>query len=81
MSIFKIAVSRVEDNNEINNAKWSDWDDAYHILETYDLHQDSSATTAVEITFLNALIRDNGENLRIYLDAIECIEYGFSFAK
>ena len=29
------AIEGVEDNNRINDGRWSDWEDAQHVAETY----------------------------------------------
>lgn len=77
MKTFAELVDAVEDNNEINGAKWSDWEGAWHIQEVYgELHEEFSDTATA---FLCALIRDNGANVQLYLDAMDAIEYGQVF--
>jgi len=34
------AMLAVENNNQINEGKWSDWSSSYHIAETYELEND-----------------------------------------
>jgi len=34
------AMLAVENNNQINDGKWSDWSSSYHIAETYELEND-----------------------------------------
>jgi len=53
---LKQAVLAVEDNNNINDSKWSDWDDASHIADTYSI----SNLTEEEETVLNSAIESNG---------------------
>lgn len=71
---FESLVDAVRQNNRINDAKWSDWKCSKHIQETYGKLNDSHKGTAED--FLNALIRDNGENLETYKDAMHCLEFG-----
>lgn len=79
METFKSLVEAVQENNKINNAKWSDWTSAQHIQEVYgELENDYRGTAEL---FLGALIRDGGENLSTYLDAIDCLVYGYAFAR
>ena len=37
MSDLKIFVDAVEQNNDENGGSWSEWDNAKHIAEAYDL--------------------------------------------
>jgi hypothetical protein len=79
METFKSLVKAVEENNRINGAQWKDWNSASDIEKTYG--RISILYLGVTYEFLNALIRDNGENLNVYLDAMDCIEYGQPFAR
>lgn len=77
METFKSLVDAVKENNRINNAKWTDWDNAKHIQESYGELQNENKNVAE--SFLNALIRDNGKNIVTYLETMDCLEYGYSF--
>ena len=79
METFKSLVKAVEENNRINDGKWSDWSDAFHIERTYG--ELSIKERSIALEFLSALIRDNGENLEIYLDAMDCLQYGQPFKR
>ncbi len=79
METCKSLVVAVEENNRINDAKWSDWESVDFLLSVYGELQTFMLPVARE--FLNALIRDNGANLEIYLDAMDCLEYGQPFAR
>lgn len=72
-------VNAVQENNRINNAKWSDWTNAHDIFSIYGPLDYSHYEVGVQ--FLNALIRDNGENLDIYMQAFDCLEYGQPFSR
>lgn len=79
METFKSLIKAVQENNDINEAKWSDWDDAFHIESTYG--QISFKERSIALEFLSALIRDNGENLKLYLEVMDCLEYGQPFSR
>jgi len=71
---LKEAVLAVEENNKINDGKWSDWDDAQHIADTYDIELNDK-----EATILNKAIESNGKTLPTDLRAEELKELGQSF--
>ncbi len=77
METFHSLVDAVRENNRMNNARWKDWDDAKHIQDVYGELKDENK--AVEEAFLNALIRDDGKNIVIYLEAIDCLDFGYPF--
>lgn len=81
MSIFRDAIEAVEENNRINDGKWSDWEDLAHIVDTYDLEYTADAIAMATQAFIAALIRDNGEHLSLYQQCIDCLEYGYPFAR
>jgi hypothetical protein len=80
MTTFFELVAAVEENNRINDGQWhhfSEGDD--HIEQAYgNLNEDENKLVAR--AFLSALVRDNGENLQIYKDAMQCLEYGQAFS-
>lgn len=78
METFKSLVEAVKENNRINDAKWSDWASAHDIQDAYGKLEEDALKETSEL-FLNALIRDDGDNLKIYLQCIECLEMGQSF--
>jgi len=48
------AMLAVENNNQINDAKWADWSSSYHIAETYELENDDENEN--EIHFLQLIL-------------------------
>lgn len=79
MKSFKSLVAAVEENNSINDAEWSTWENAKHIESIYGQLEPTYADVARE--FLNALIRDNGENRVMYLETMDCLVYGYPFER
>lgn len=75
MATFKELVEAVQDNNNINYAQWSDWEDVGSIYDVYGPLNLGTWSMAEE-AFLKCLIRDNGENLQAYLDASCAMDYG-----
>lgn len=75
MESFQSLVCAVVENNKMNNGEWKDWDNALHIQDTYGVLKNEYKEVAE--TFLNALIRDNGGNLKEYLLAFHCLEWGY----
>lgn len=71
---LKHAVLAVEENNHINNGKWTDWEDAHAILETYGISQDDDVRAV-----LQKAIESNGYSLPADLRAAELIECGQNF--
>jgi len=69
------AVKAVEENNKINGASWADWQDADHILETYEI--DGADRDVIEI--LNRAIATNGQSLAEDLPKAERREFGQNF--
>jgi hypothetical protein len=76
---FKYLVAAVEENNRLNDAKWSNWEDRQAIEDLYGVMRGENRE--VGRAFLTALIRDNGEHLDTYLDAMCAIERGLVFSK
>lgn len=69
------AVQAVEQNNAVNGGKWSDWEDADHIIDTYCIEYDKD-TQLVFTIFLNALIRNDGDGAQHFIDALRILQYG-----
>lgn len=69
---IKKAVEAVEDNNQINDGEWSDWDDADHVAETYsvDYAGDHPGLASETAAVINRAIRTNGQSLNDDLPAI-----------
>jgi hypothetical protein len=80
MENFESLVEAVLENNRMNSSKWSDWDSALHIQEVYG-YLEENRERAVYEAFLDMLIRDNGENLETYQEAVDCMKYGYAFAR
>lgn len=74
---FRELVEGVLENNEINDGTWESWEDAQSIQSIYGELVDENKS--VYETFLNALIRDNGENLELYIQCCDALEYGFVY--
>lgn len=55
MTNFEKAINAVEENNETNNGQWSDWDDANHIADTYEIDLDEE-----ELGLIDEMIKNNG---------------------
>jgi len=81
MNTFKDIIAAVEENNRINNAQWKDWDDCEHIESVYGTLDPCNRWKDVAKAFIDVLIRDNGDNINIYLDVIDCLEYGHTFTR
>ena len=73
---LRAAIEGVEDNNRINDASWSDWDDASHICETYGIE----GLGDLEHAILNRAIESRGESLRVDLPMVERLVWGQNFA-
>ena len=69
------AIEGVEDNNRINDASWSDWEDAQHAAETYGVELCEEGVQIIE-----RAIASNGESLKIDLPAAELAVWGQNFA-
>jgi len=67
---LKAAVLAVEENNKINDGKWSNWDDAQHIAGTYEI----GALTKEESAILERAIDTDGKSLPTDLRAAELAE-------
>ena len=68
------AIEGVEDNNSINDGRWSDWVDAAHIAETYGIELCQEGIQIIE-----RAIASNGESLKIDLPAAERAVWGQNF--
>lgn len=76
MKTFNEMVEAIEENNRINNASWKDWTDMYTPEDCYGKLKGEYRHVAR--AFLHALIRDNGDNLQVYKDAYQCLEWGYT---
>lgn len=84
MATFLELVLAVEDNNEHNGGKWSDWDSVSHIEDVYgelkvdgeDRHGDSTLEKAA---MLEDAIKTNGKSLAEDLLTYERIIWGQNF--
>lgn len=78
MNTFLDMVKAVEENNKMNDAKWSDFECVEHLIDVYgDLEEEFKDVSKV---FLNSLISNNGDNAHVYIDAMDCLVYGHTFA-
>ena len=69
------AFQAVDENNRINDGKWSDWDSAYDILETYEITYESEWEDFIVLA-LNTLIRDEGRGADHYIETLRMFYYG-----
>src|SRR5690554_3235364 len=73
---LRSAIEAAEENSRINDAAWSDWTDAQHILDTYGISADCAEARAV----LDRAIRSNGASLAKDLPAVELAVWGKNFS-
>ena len=69
------AIIGVEDNNRVNGASWSDWDDSSHICEVYGVE----LVGDLEHAILNRAIESRGESLKADLPMVERLVWGQNF--
>lgn len=72
---LRAAIEGVEDNNRINDAAWSDFDDAAHVAETYD-----AELCATGSAIIDRAIASNGQSLATDLPAVERAVWGQNFS-
>lgn len=72
---LKQAVLAVEENNRINDGKWSDWSSADHVADTYEIGELSDAERAI----LENAIKSNGASIDADMNAVHNAEYGVEF--
>lgn len=82
MATLQQLIEAVEDNNSVNAASWSDWNDAGDIIECYAIAgiADGNATEQEATALLNRAIETNGESLKQDLPAFELKTWGQNFA-
>ena len=73
---LRAAIERIEDNIRANAASWSDWDDASHICEVYDIE----GLGDLECAILNRAIESRGKSLNTDLPMVERLVWGQNFA-
>ena len=69
------AIYGVEDNNRINDGRWSDWEDAQHVAETYGVELCDEGAQVID-----RAIASNGASLVEDLPAAELAVWGQNFA-
>lgn len=69
------AIEGVEDNNRINDGRWSDWEDAQHVAEAYGVELCGEGAQVIE-----RAIASNGASLVEDLPAVELAVWGQNFA-
>ncbi|MGR2662467.1 hypothetical protein ACUXVY_12835 [Chromobacterium haemolyticum] len=72
---LKEAILAVEENNKLNDAKWSDWPFATDIGEVYGIELDKE-----DIAILERAIESEGASIQADMEAAEREEYGQNFA-
>ena len=68
-------IKAVEENNEINDGRWSDWETAQDIAETYDIAIDDD-----DAKVLQDAIDTNGDSLAEDLPRLEKEIWGKNFS-
>jgi hypothetical protein len=82
MTTFLDLIDAVEENNRINDGKWSDWENAAHIQEVYGaLSYDEDIQIKAIEKMLNFLIKSNGEDVNLFIDLVDHYDYGIMFAR
>lgn len=77
---FKTIVEGVEDNNSINNARWSDWSDASDIFDVYGPLADEDISLERATAVLDRAIASDGLSLAHDLAKIQLEVQGNNFA-
>lgn len=72
---LKEAILAVEENNKLNDAKWSDWPFATDIGEVYGIELDQE-----DIAILQRAIESEGASIQADMEAAELEEYGQNFS-
>lgn len=81
MATFKELVEAVEDNNNINNAQWSDWPSPFEIEEVYgQLDEDECDLLLKAAGMLTQAILSNGKSLHKDVLTYEKAVNGQNFA-
>jgi hypothetical protein len=82
LDILKKVVSGVENNNDINDGKWSDWEWT-EILEVYDINNYfdklSKKEQKIVLNFLDKATKENGQNIIADYKKIEYKVLGFNY--
>jgi hypothetical protein len=73
---LRFLVWAVEENNQINDAKWSDWQDSTDITECYQPGKEPDQDV---LKILDRAISTNGFSLLVDLRKAEFEEYGGNF--
>ena len=82
-TLFKEILRGIEDNNDINDASYSDWTDAQHAIDTYgenftgECDADEMAHT---IKALNIIIESNGDKREQAVEQWNFAVWGQNFA-
>jgi hypothetical protein len=80
MSTLRDLISGIEENNSINNAKWSDWEDLPHIESIYGNFSDPDITRDEANSIIANAIASDGASLVADLSAMERVVMGQNFA-
>lgn len=80
MTTFKQIVEGVEENNSINDGKWSDWQSAHDIINVYGPLSDDEISEEKAMAVLNQAIQTNGQSLPDDLRALQREIWGQNFA-
>lgn len=73
--VLRQAIEGVEDNNRINDGRWSDWENSQHVAETYGVELCGEGAQIID-----RAITSNGASLAEDLPAVELAVWGQNFA-
>lgn len=83
MNLLLFFIDSVEENNELNDASWSDWESAHQIiascLKNGSVKLNQHQYHQFILDALTALIRDDGDNSDLYIQCLDALEYGCVF--
>lgn len=85
--LLKDMVSGVLDNNSMNNARWSDWEDGLHIFNTYTDDDDNDEISDEDRSFVIAALdeilesKNPDKEWREVLHKIRTETYGVEWTK
>jgi hypothetical protein len=80
MTTFKQLVDAIEENNRINDGKWSDWNGLFAAEEVYGEYADDDISREDAEHVVESAIASNGETLADDLRALEMKVMGQNFA-
>lgn len=68
-------IRAIEENNCMNDASWSDWQDEFHVQDIYgQIEYNDAELNKIAARFLKAIIKLEGDGAETALEAIELLE-------